>query len=191
MWPLDLRCLACVIQSCVINNCLDGYLLNYWLGVSGYNFQNLLYHFVWRPVTFTHSVDPGEEKTHYAAFHLGLHGLQKYSLRCFFKYKGICKILEHKLVISHSLPVWKKENGKIQVLFKVYVQFSSTFQCKFGFQGLFKTALHFQLLFKTVRTLHVFCVLKRTVSLTGFFWVLTTTFWLRNMKTIFSYACSS
>ena len=39
--------------------------------------------------------------------------------------------------------------GKIQVLFKVYVQFSSTFLYKFGFQGLFKTAYHFQVLFKT------------------------------------------
>ena len=47
----------------------------------------------------------------------------------------------------------KKENAKIQVLFKVYGQFSSAFQNKFGFQGLFKTALHFQVPFKLVRTL--------------------------------------
>ena len=33
----------------------------------------------------------------------------------------------------------KKQNAKIQVLFKVYGQFSSTFQEEFGFQGLFKS----------------------------------------------------
>ena len=49
--------------------------------------------------------------------------------------------------------VLKKENRIIQVLFKVYVQFSSTFQDEFGFQGLFKTALHFLVLFKTVSTM--------------------------------------
>ena len=37
----------------------------------------------------------------------------------------------------------KKKNVKIQVLFKVYGQFSTTFQDDFGFQGIFKTALHF------------------------------------------------
>ena len=31
--------------------------------------------------------------------------------------------------------------------------FSSTFQCKFNFQGLFKTALYIQVLFKPVRIL--------------------------------------
>ena len=31
----------------------------------------------------------------------------------------------------------KKENEKSQVLSKVYVQFSSTFKDKLGFQGLF------------------------------------------------------
>ena len=52
----------------------------------------------------------------------------------------------------------KKEKAKIQVLFNVYVQFSSTFQDKFDFQGLFKTALHFQVLFKPVQALHIVTV---------------------------------
>ena len=48
----------------------------------------------------------------------------------------------------------KKENAKIQVLFKVYGPFSRTFHAKFGFQGLVKTAFHLQVLFKPVRTLY-------------------------------------
>ena len=44
----------------------------------------------------------------------------------------------------------KRENAKTQVLFKVYGQLSSTFQDKFGFQGLFKTTIHFPVLFKPV-----------------------------------------
>ena len=44
-------------------------------------------------------------------------------------------------------------NGKIQGLFKAFECFSSTFQCKFYFQGLFKTVLYIQELFKPVRTL--------------------------------------
>ena len=44
-------------------------------------------------------------------------------------------------------------NGKIQGLFKAFDCFSSTFQGKFNFQGLFKTVLHIQVLFKPVRTL--------------------------------------
>ena len=40
----------------------------------------------------------------------------------------------------------KKENVKIQVLFKVYGSYLGTFQDKFGFQELFKLALHFQVL---------------------------------------------
>ena len=44
-------------------------------------------------------------------------------------------------------------NGKIQGLFKAFECFSSTFQCKFYFQGLFKTVLYIQVLFKPVRTL--------------------------------------
>ena len=44
-------------------------------------------------------------------------------------------------------------NGKIQGLFKAFECFSSTFQGKFYFQGLFKTALYIQVLFKPERTL--------------------------------------
>ena len=44
-------------------------------------------------------------------------------------------------------------NGKIQGLFKALECFSSTFQGKFNFQGLFKTVLYIQVLFKHVRTL--------------------------------------
>ena len=38
-------------------------------------------------------------------------------------------------------------NGKIQGLFKAFECFSSTFQGKFNFQGLFKTVLYIQVLF--------------------------------------------
>ena len=38
--------------------------------------------------TFTNSVDP-DEMQHYAAFHLGLHCLQKYSFRGFPQKKGL------------------------------------------------------------------------------------------------------
>ena len=48
-----------------------------------------------------------------------------------------------------NLPV----NGKIQGLFKASECFSSTFQGKFNFQGLFKTVLYIQVLFKPVLTL--------------------------------------
>ena len=44
-------------------------------------------------------------------------------------------------------------NGNIQVLFKAFECFSSTFQGKFYFQGLFKTVLYIQVLFKSVLTL--------------------------------------
>ena len=44
-------------------------------------------------------------------------------------------------------------NGEIQGLFKTFECFSSTFQGKFNFQGLFKTVLYIQVLFKPVRTL--------------------------------------
>ena len=44
-------------------------------------------------------------------------------------------------------------NGKIQGLFKAFECFSSTFQGKFDFQGLFKTNLYIQVLVKPVRTL--------------------------------------
>ena len=48
-------------------------------------------------------------------------------------------------------------NAKIRGLFKAFECFSSTFQGKFNFQGLFKTVLYIQVLFKPVGTLHV-CV---------------------------------
>ena len=44
-------------------------------------------------------------------------------------------------------------NGKIKILFKAFECFSSTFQGKFYFQGLFKTVLYIQVLFMPVRTL--------------------------------------
>ena len=44
-------------------------------------------------------------------------------------------------------------NGKIQGLLKAFECFSSTFQGKFYFQGLFKTVLYIQVLFKSVQTL--------------------------------------
>ena len=52
-------------------------------------------------------------------------------------------------------------NGKMQVLFKAFECFSSTFQVKFYFQGLFKTVLYIQVhvFFKPVQTLmfHLLC----------------------------------
>ena len=44
-------------------------------------------------------------------------------------------------------------NGKIQGPFKTFECFSSTFQGKLNFQGLFKTVMYIQILFKSVRTL--------------------------------------
>ena len=44
---------------------------------------------------------------------------------------------------------------KIQGLFKAFECFSSTFQGKFYFQGLFKTVLYIQVLFKPVQTLEM------------------------------------
>ena len=44
-------------------------------------------------------------------------------------------------------------NGKIQGFYKAFECFSSTFQGKFNFQGLFKTVLYIQVLVKPVRTL--------------------------------------
>ena len=41
------------------------------------------------------------------------------------------------------------------VKFKAFECFSSTFQGKFNFQGLFKTVLYIQVLFKPVRTLNI------------------------------------
>ena len=51
-------------------------------------------------------------------------------------------------------------NGKIQGLFKAFECFSSTFQGKSNFQGLFKTVLYIQVLFKPVRTLHMVLLSK-------------------------------
>ena len=51
-----------------------------------YNFQNILY-MSEDVFTFTNTVDP-DEMQHYAAFHLGLHSLQKYSFRGLPKTKG-------------------------------------------------------------------------------------------------------
>ena len=60
----------------------------YNVGVSGYNFQKILYSFVRRYFfTFTNSVDPGE-MPHDVAFHSGLHCLQKYSFMGFPNTKG-------------------------------------------------------------------------------------------------------
>ena len=44
-------------------------------------------------------------------------------------------------------------NGKTEGLFKAFECFSSTFQGKFNFQGLFKIVLYIQALFKPVQTL--------------------------------------
>ena len=57
-------------------------------GVSGYNFQKKLVIFCLKIFfTFTNSVD-SDEMQHYAAFHLGLHCLQKYFFRGFPNTKG-------------------------------------------------------------------------------------------------------
>ena len=47
--------------------------------------------------TFTNSEDP-DEMQHYAAFHLGLHCLKKYSFRGFPEYNGLIVV---KLVVKH------------------------------------------------------------------------------------------
>ena len=60
-----------------------------YLGVSGYNLKekNIVLFCLKIFFTFTNSVDP-DEMQHYAAFHLGLHCLQKYSLWGFPNTKG-------------------------------------------------------------------------------------------------------
>ena len=55
-------------------------------------------------------------------------------------------------------------NGKIQGLLKVFECFSSTFQGKFNFPGLFKTTLYIQVLFKPVRTLHTIFIKTPTLG---------------------------
>ena len=52
-------------------------------------------------------------------------------------------------MISNDL---NTRRAKIQVLFKVWGQFSCTFQGKPAFRGLFKTALYFQVLLKPLWT---------------------------------------
>ena len=47
------------------------------------------------------------------------------------------------------------ENSRIQGLFKASEWFSSTFQGRFNFWGLFKQALQIKVLFKPVRTLYI------------------------------------
>ena len=54
-------------------------------------------------------------------------------------------------------------SGKIQELFKAFECFSSTFQGKFNFKGLFKTVLYIQVLFKPVQTLY-YCFLLITLA---------------------------
>ena len=56
-------------------------------GVSGYNFQKIVFFYLQIFFTFTNSVDP-DEMQHYAAFHLGLHCLQKYLFGVFMNTKG-------------------------------------------------------------------------------------------------------
>ena len=51
-------------------------------------------------------------------------------------------------------------NGKIQGLFKAFECFSSTFQGKFYFQGLFKTVLYIQILFKPVQNPDMYKILN-------------------------------
>ena len=54
-----------------------------------YNFQKNIVFFCLKIIfNFTNSVDPGEMQ-HYAAFHLGLHCLQKYLFTGFPEHKGL------------------------------------------------------------------------------------------------------
>ena len=59
-----------------------------YLGVSGYNFEIYCIIFSEEFLTLTNSVDPDEMQPH-AAFHLGLHCLQKHSLNDFPNTKGL------------------------------------------------------------------------------------------------------
>ena len=60
----------------------------------------------------------------------------------------LCSFRSPKIVLNPPI------NDKIQGLFKAYERFSSTFQGKFSFQGLFKTVLYIQVLYKPVQTLN-------------------------------------
>ena len=53
--------------------------------------------------TFTNSVDP-DEMQHYAAFHLGLYCLQKFSFRGFPKTKGYDHLQDGGHIVSMSVP---------------------------------------------------------------------------------------
>ena len=59
----------------------------------------------------------------------------------------LCSFQSPKTVLNPPV------NGKIPGLSKAFECFSSTFQGKFNFQGLFKTNLYIQVLFRPVRTL--------------------------------------
>ena len=71
------------------------------LGVSGYNLKkNIVFYCLKIYFTFTNSVEP-DEMQHYAAFHLGLHCLQKYR----YSFRGLGKGLEENKIFrfwSHS-----------------------------------------------------------------------------------------
>ena len=57
--------------------------------VSGYNFQGIIMFFCLNIyATLSNSVDP-DEMRHCAAFHLGLHCLQKYIFMGFPEYRGL------------------------------------------------------------------------------------------------------
>ena len=62
-------------------------------------------------------------------------------------------------------------NGKIQVLFKAFECFSSTFQGNFYFQELFKTVLYIQVFFKPVLNPDMYKILTLVV-LVGCYWAL-------------------
>ena len=69
--------------------------------MSGNNLKKILYFCLNVFFTFTNSVDT-DEMQHYAAFHLGLHCLQKYSFRGFPEYKGLNNDLTHCMLGNFS-----------------------------------------------------------------------------------------
>ena len=59
-------------------------------------------------ISFTNSVDP-DDMQHYAAFHLGLHYLQKYSFKVFRNTKGLTKAItletfSPRILSKHAVP---------------------------------------------------------------------------------------
>ena len=58
------------------------------LGVSGYDFQKNIVFFCLKVFFSFNNIVDHDEMPHYAAFHLGLHCLQKYSFRGFPDTKG-------------------------------------------------------------------------------------------------------